>query len=1094
MINHVVSRRLARHMARLLSVTLLVSSLVAVTDLLVGVPRAQAVSVGTAPCVQEVSSNSGVVVDRITSGSNTICVVRFTTVGSRTWTPPTGVTTLRVLVIAGGGGGGSGGWAGGGGAGGIVHGTSVSVTPGEARTVVVGGGGAGGNGTIANANSTCLLSHPGRGVNGSNSSFQAASTTLTAIGGGGGGGYGWGNRADCANGKQGGSGGGAGEANYSVTRATSTQATSGTPSSGSITAYGNSGGSTTITNGVQAGSGGGGAGAVGGDATAYRRPGNGGNGVSFDITGSSVAYGGGGGGATCSNCNAVPSRTSGGTGGGGAGGTTNISPGNGTLNTGGGGGGAQSGSGGSGGTGVVILRYMVPATPSTPTLATASDTGTSSSDRITSDSTPTINVAGIVSGATGTVTATKSGSSNVTCTISSGSCTLGTLADGVWSITAVQVLDGVTSPTSSALSVTIDTVRPTVSFSSVPSSPSTSRTLTYTLAFDEAVSGIAAGDFSNGATENPATCSFAANGSSLATAGSVILTATCTSDGVVVARVAIDAVTDTAGNLAPAAALDAAPVTVAAQLTVTYDSGGGTSIASGTTLIGGTIATSPGSPTRTGYEFAGWSATVEGSALTFPYTHGRTANFTLFALWTPDELEVSFNSRGGSPVSPIVTQTGASIASGNLPADPSRTGFTFAGWSLTSGGSVISFASPWAHGQTGDFTLFAVWISVPFTITYDLNYDPDGDPDTPDRTFATGSTSTGEQIATSPGSPTRSGFVFDGWSASATGFPVVFPYTHNKRANFTMYALWRSRSEPNNVWFYPGASASQNLTISAFPATLTPAFPRSIDVYTVTVSIGTPSGPDQLDRVEMCWYKSNASKAADAGVSAVCADASTKPQTEFRVVWDQSRDEFEKNGVNNYALGDSQSTLGDVTVTLDFKFQISNAMRAGNWTLVVTAYDDAGFTITASESANVASFVSIASSRAPQSFGVLARNGGSVLNNFEVGRFTNNVNSVFTISASAFTCVGCNTLALAAAGSAPVAGQVALECAIGATLPGNPTRITGTTQDLGDDLPETGEQRNGSKRMSCQLIYGGGASRALTEYSSTVVFGIRNKS
>ncbi|MFM8956345.1 MAG: hypothetical protein ACKOJH_02690, partial [Actinomycetota bacterium] len=41
-------------------------------------------------------------------------------------------------------------------------------------------------------------SRAGRGANGGNSSFQAASVTLTAVGGGGGGGYGWDNRWDCA--------------------------------------------------------------------------------------------------------------------------------------------------------------------------------------------------------------------------------------------------------------------------------------------------------------------------------------------------------------------------------------------------------------------------------------------------------------------------------------------------------------------------------------------------------------------------------------------------------------------------------------------------------------------------------------------------------------------------------------------------------------------------------------------------------------------------------------------------------------------------------------------------------------------------------
>jgi len=297
--------------AQLLVATLLLG---AIGGLLHEVQPATAATVGSAPCVQTVDSTTGVFVSSFASGANTVCVVRFTSAGTRSWTPPTGVTEVRVLIVAGGGGGGSGGWAGGGGAGGVVYGTSVPVTPGTARTVTVGGGGSGGNGSIAASGATCTSTHPGKGQNGGDSSFQWSSGTLTANGGGGGGGYGWSNRFQCHWGTRGGSGGGAGEGNTLPTRATSNQQTYAQPAG--TTVYGKSGGSTTNTSGVQAGSGGGGAGAQGGDASrdanGTRRPGNGGNGVQINITGASVYYAGGGGGATCSSCAAIPSRTSGG--------------------------------------------------------------------------------------------------------------------------------------------------------------------------------------------------------------------------------------------------------------------------------------------------------------------------------------------------------------------------------------------------------------------------------------------------------------------------------------------------------------------------------------------------------------------------------------------------------------------------------------------------------------------------------------------------------------------------------------------------------------------------------------------------------------
>ena len=114
-----------------------------------------------------------------------------------------------------------------------------------------------------------------------------------------------------------------------------------------------------------------------------------------------------------------------------------------------------------------------PAAPDTPDLATASDSGSSSTDDITSDSTPTISVGSAANGNTVTVTATKSGQTNVTCTFTATAqtgCDLGTLVDGVWSVTAKQTASGIDSAATSALSITVDATRPTVtSFSSTKS-------------------------------------------------------------------------------------------------------------------------------------------------------------------------------------------------------------------------------------------------------------------------------------------------------------------------------------------------------------------------------------------------------------------------------------------------------------------------------------------------------------------------------------------------------------------------------------------------------------------------------------------------
>jgi hypothetical protein len=110
-------------------------------------------------------------------------------------------------------------------------------------------------------------------------------------------------------------------------------------------------------------------------------------------------------------------------------------------------------------TGLVINSQSI-STPATPDLTSESDLGNSSTDNVTKDDTPTISVSGTFTG-TAVVTATKAGSSDVTCTIVSGSCTLGTLADGTWSLTVTDSTVAGSTATSLALSLTIDTGRPT---------------------------------------------------------------------------------------------------------------------------------------------------------------------------------------------------------------------------------------------------------------------------------------------------------------------------------------------------------------------------------------------------------------------------------------------------------------------------------------------------------------------------------------------------------------------------------------------------------------------------------------------------------
>jgi hypothetical protein len=280
---------------------------------------------------------------------------------SGTFSVPSGVTSVDVLVVGGGGGGGYGspgspGAGGGGGAGGgLVFFPSYPVTPSGTITVTVGSGG---ERNISSPDNNAQAVHSGQdSLFGSpGDPGLSAGGVLTAKGGGGAG------RAPGGDGGQGGSGGG-GAGGGPAPAGTATQPTQ----PGNSGAYGFGGdGRQGNSNATGGGGGGGGASGVVGACGGFAG-GPGANGKAYTIADGTtpVYYAGGGGGGGGQPWN---TGGGGGDGGGGNGGTGPNGDGQaGQANKGGGSGGGSWEGGGSltspeggnisGGKGIVIVRY-----------------------------------------------------------------------------------------------------------------------------------------------------------------------------------------------------------------------------------------------------------------------------------------------------------------------------------------------------------------------------------------------------------------------------------------------------------------------------------------------------------------------------------------------------------------------------------------------------------------------------------------------------------------------------------------------------------------------------------------------------------------
>jgi uncharacterized repeat protein (TIGR02543 family) len=675
------------------------------------------------------------------SVANGYTIYRFTTVGTCTWTVPNGLTNVEVLAVAGGGGGGysyGNTGAGGGGGGQVKTGTA---TLGPTLEVTVGAGGTAG--TLST----------GRGGSGGNSIVSS----ITALGGTGG----------C----------GVASPSCSVaSAATASAAANGGAADQPVTGFS-----------WKRGRGGGGSSGVRGTET-------GGDGTASDYSGTSTSYGAGGSGGSKQDSSA------------------NIVGTTGTANTGNGGGGAATGTssdsdsslganGGAGGSGVVVVR-------------------------------------------TGNTL-------NITYDANGGSAPSGGAA---------------TTITGGTISSLATTSRTGYTFSGWFTAASGGTQITTSAAHTRSANFILYAQWSG----NSLTVTYDSQGGSAVTSGSVNSGANISAAPTAPTRAGYTLSgwsTTSTGSVVtfPFAHNQTANFTLFAiwsanALTVTYNAKGGTTVSDGTVNTAASISAAPTAPTRTGYTLSGWSATDGGTVVTFPYAHGQTANFTLYAKWialttnaitynnqsattaqvggsttyttdaaiatipttaplrvgytfagwftdpsagtqvtngtytpaspygsitlyaqwTANSLTVTYNSKGGTTVSNGSVNTAASISS--APTAPTRAGYTFTAWSATDGGTAITF--PYAHGQTANFTLYALWTAGSLVVTYNSQGG---------SAVSNGTAATGASISSAPTAPTRTGYTFDGWSATETGTVVTFPFAHGQTTNFTLYARWSLR-------------------------------------------------------------------------------------------------------------------------------------------------------------------------------------------------------------------------------------------------------------------------------------------------------------
>ncbi len=224
---------------------------------------------------------------------------------------------------------------------------------------------------------------------------------------------------------------------------------------------------------------------------------------------------------------------------------------------------------------------------------------------------------------------------------------------------------------------------------------------------------------------------------------------------------------------------------------VTFDSNGGTAVASQTVAAGGK-ATRPTDPTKAGFTFDGWySGTSQ-----FNFNTAINRDMTLYARWTRNRYTVTFNANGGTTVESVNKTHGATL--GTLPTT-TRSGYTLDGWyTQQTGGTAISSSTT----VTANVTYWAHWTkNAPdiFTVTFDSN---GGSAVAPQRV-------TSGDTVVRPANPTRTGYTFSSWHLGDAVFTFNTPITQD----VTLKAIW-TRNKYTVTFESNGGTAVTSQTVA----------------------------------------------------------------------------------------------------------------------------------------------------------------------------------------------------------------------------------------------------------------------------------------
>ena len=225
--------------------------------------------------------------------------------------------------------------------------------------------------------------------------------------------------------------------------------------------------------------------------------------------------------------------------------------------------------------------------------------------------------------------------------------------------------------------------------------------------------------------------------------------------------------------------------------TVTFDSAGGSKVASQTVAIGGK-AKEPTNVQKYGYVLDGWYLNNK----KYDFDAVVEANIKLVAKWKEDtsvkRYEVKFDSDGGTKV------TSQTVLENNTVQEPNeitKNGYVFEGWYLNN--TKYNFNTK----VTKNMTLVAKWRKL---ASYTVTFDSVGGNNVASQTITEG------EKATKPTDPTKNGYIFVEWQLNGKTYNFDSAVT----GNITLTAVWKAKNKYTVTFNSNGGSNVTSQTIT----------------------------------------------------------------------------------------------------------------------------------------------------------------------------------------------------------------------------------------------------------------------------------------